>query len=83
MIYSPMGPWRIEYVHRFPACRNKKVYISAVHIYMYGYIYIIPLSNHLMIYSPMGPRLIEYVHRFPACRMKRLKGCPDGSASTV
>ena len=25
----------------------------------------------------------EYGHRCPACRMRRLKGCPDGSASTA
>ena len=25
---------------------------------------------------------VEYAHRFTECCMRRLKGCPDGSAST-
>ena len=25
----------------------------------------------------------SYAHRIPACRMRRLKGCPDGNASTA
>ena len=31
---------------------------------------------------PCG-RGVECAHRFPVCRLRRLKGCPDGSASTA
>ena len=31
---------------------------------------------------PCGRR-VYYAHNFPACRMRRLKGCPDGNASTA
>ena len=35
------------------------------------------------IYDPPCGQGLEYTHRILACRMRRLKGCPDGSASTA